>query len=262
MTSNPAVHDLLNLQGKTALVTGGDRGLGRGIALRLAEAGADVIIHTSNLTDSACTTVKEIQSMGRQSRCLPADFSDERAIRSLFEEVFSTVEHIDILINNAGIYPSSSFLDLSLDEWDRVLSIDLRSVFLCTQTFAKNAIARQYPAAIVNIASIESMHPAWNHAHYSSAKAAVARLTENAALELGGYGIRVNAVSPGLIARPGIEEAWPEGVWAWKEAAPLKRMGEPADIADACLFLVSPAARWITGINLVVDGGACTRPIF
>lgn len=262
METVPPVQDLLNLSGKTALVTGGDRGLGRGIALRLAEAGADVIIHTSGTSEFALTTVSEIEALGRRSLCYYADFSDEKAIRQLFDTCFNTFERIDILVNNAGIYPSSSFLDMAVEEWDRVLSIDLRSVFLCTQTFAKLVIQRQYPAAVVNIASIESMHPAWNHAHYSSAKAAVARLTENAALELGGYDIRVNAVSPGLIARPGIEEAWPEGVWAWKEAAPLKRMGNPDDIADACLFLVSPAARWITGINLVVDGGACTRPIF
>src|SRR5690606_36155091 len=114
--------------------------------------------------------------------------------------------------------------------------------------------------AVVNIASIEGRQPAPGHAHYAASKAALLMFTKAAALELGSLGIRVNAVSPGLVHREGIEEAWPEGVERWQSAAPLKRLGQPADIADAALFLASDAARWITGAELVVDGGVSTRP--
>ncbi|MDQ4078313.1 MAG: SDR family oxidoreductase, partial [Chloroflexota bacterium] len=116
--------------------------------------------------------------------------------------------------------------------------------------------------AIVNIASIEAERPAPLHAHYNAAKGGVLMYTRSAALELGPHGIRVNAVSPGLIWREGIEEQWPEGVARWREAAPLTRLGRPEDVADACLFLASPAARWISGTNLVVDGGVLVRPAF
>jgi len=113
--------------------------------------------------------------------------------------------------------------------------------------------------AIVNIASIEGLQPAFDHSHYAASKAAVIMHTRAAALELGRAGIRVNSVSPGVIEAPGIEESWPEGVARWRAAAPLERLGHPSDVADAVLFLVSPAARWITGANLVVDGGVLAR---
>ena len=129
------------------------------------------------------------------------------------------------------------------------------------QAVAKRMI-EQGGGAIVNIASIEAENAAPMHAHYCAAKAGVAMLTQAAAQELGGHGIRVNCVSPGLIWRDGIEDAWPEGVERWKAAAPLTRLGRPKDIADACLFLASDAAAWITGVNLRVDGGVMTNQIF
>ncbi len=116
--------------------------------------------------------------------------------------------------------------------------------------------------AIVNIGSISASNPATDHSHYNSAKAAVLMFTRSCAQELGPFGIRVNSVSPGLIHKDGIEEAWPEGVERWQSRAPLRRLGEPEDIADACLFLASPAARWITGHNLVVDGGVLATRIY
>ena len=116
--------------------------------------------------------------------------------------------------------------------------------------------------AIVNIASVSALNPASAHSHYNSAKAALVMLTRSAAQELGEFNIRVNAVSPGLIARPGIKEQWPEGVARWENQAPLGRMGEPEDVADACLYLASPAARWITGQNLVLDGGVLSSMIY
>jgi 3-oxoacyl-[acyl-carrier protein] reductase len=138
------------------------------------------------------------------------------------------------------------------EEWETVVRANLKSVQLCTQ-----AAARRMPqgGAIVNVASIEGLQPMPDHAHYAASKAAVLMHTRAAALELGSRGIRVNAVSPGLLGREGLEAEWPEGVERWLRVVPLGRMGTSRDVADACLFLASEAARWITGANLVVDGG-------
>jgi NAD(P)-dependent dehydrogenase (short-subunit alcohol dehydrogenase family) len=143
-----------------------------------------------------------------------------------------------------------------------VVDASLKSVFLCTQAAARLMVERGIQGAIVNIASIEAESPEPDHSHYDAAKAGVLMHTRSAAFELAPHGIRVNAVSPGLIWQPGIEESWPEGVARWQAAAPLQRMGFSEDVADACLFLASPAARWITGVNLRVDGGVMVRPGF
>ena len=138
---------------------------------------------------------------------------------------------------------------------------NLESMFLCTQAAA--AVMRERGGgAIVNIGSISATNPATDHSHYNSAKSGVVTFTRSCAQELGPFGIRVNAVSPGLIHKPGIEKAWPEGVGRWRSRAPLRRLGEPEDIADACLFLASPAARWISGQNLAVDGGMLATRIY
>ena len=146
---------------------------------------------------------------------------------------------------------------MSPEEFTTVVDSNLGTVFHGTRAAASRMVDG---GAIVNVASIEALQPADGHSHYSAAKAAVVAHTRAAALELGPLGIRVNAVAPGLIARPGIAEQWPDGVARWEAAAPLGRLGEPADVADACLFLASDAARWITGAVLVVDGGMLARP--
>jgi NAD(P)-dependent dehydrogenase (short-subunit alcohol dehydrogenase family) len=147
-------------------------------------------------------------------------------------------------------------------QWDDMLSNNLRSVFLCTRTAARQMIAQVTGGAIVNITSIEAENPAPLHSHYDASKAGVLAYTRASAHELAPYGVRVNAVAPGLIWREGIEQAWPEGVERWQRSAALKRLGHPEDVADACLFLASPGARWITGASLTVDGGVMTHQIF
>jgi NAD(P)-dependent dehydrogenase (short-subunit alcohol dehydrogenase family) len=151
---------------------------------------------------------------------------------------------------------------MSEAEWEAVLGDNLRSVHLCTQAAARAMVKQGIHGAIVNNASIEGVSPEPDHSHYDAAKAGVLMHTRSAAYELAPHGIRVNAVSPGLIWQPGIEQSWPEGVARWQAAAPLKRLGLAEDVADACLFLASPAARWITGVNLFVDGGVMVRPSF
>ncbi len=188
-----------------------------------------------------------------------ADVTKRADAERLVMQTQETFGGLDVLINNAGVYPLASILDMSDDAWHSVVNANLFSVYLCTQVVARNMVKHGRGGAIVNIASIEAETPAPMHSHYSAAKAGMLMYTRTAACELGAHGIRVNAVSPGLIWRDGLERDWPEGVERYRKAAPLGRLGRPDDVADACLFLASPAARWITGANLRVDGGVMTH---
>lgn len=265
--SVPSPNQLLDFTNQTVLVTGAGSGLGSAIAVRFAQAGARTIVHYHRSADSAQNLVAQIKQQGGEAIAMQADVTQEQAVSSLFAEAVDAFGRLDILINNAGIYPLSPLLEMATDEWDSVINANLRSTFLCTQAAARQMMVQGsgdtiVGGAIVNIASIEGEQPAPMHSHYSAAKAGVLMHTRAAAQELGPYNIRVNAVAPGLIWREGIEEAWADGVQRWRDAAPLTRLGQPDDVADACLFLASPAARWITGATLRVDGGVMSSPIF
>jgi NAD(P)-dependent dehydrogenase (short-subunit alcohol dehydrogenase family) len=257
----PSPQKLPDFRGKRVLVTGAGGGLGSGIALRFAEAGANVAIHYRASKAAARGLVARIEKMKRKAVAIQADVSRAGDVAKLVEKTVGALGRIDILINNAGTYPVSPLVEMRESEWDSVLADNLRSVHLCTQAVARHMM-KNGGGAIINIASIEAENPAPGHSHYNAAKAGVLMYTRTAAQELGRHGIRVNAVSPGLIWREGIEQAWPDGVEAYLRAVPLKRLGRADDVADACLFLASPAARWITGANLVVDGGVMTHRIF
>ncbi len=164
------------------------------------------------------------------------------------------------LVNNAGVQPVRELPGMTAAEWRAVLDANLTSVFACTQAAAEVMRAQDGGGSITHIASVEARQPAPAHAHYASSKAAVVMHARAAALEYGRHGIRVNSVSPGLVAREGLEEAWPEGVRRWRTAAPAGRLGRPEDVGDACVFLASPLASWITGHDLVVDGGVSAHP--
>lgn len=249
------------LRGKTALVTGGSQHLGSAIARRLAGAGARVVVHYRSNSGGAEETVAAIRDAGGEALALSAELGDPVQVAALIEGTVEAFDTIDILVNNAGSYPTGALLDLDYDDWTRMLRSNIDTAFLCTQHAARN-MKTNGGGAIVNIASIAAVSPGPIHSHYNSAKAAVVMLTRSAAQELGEFGIRVNAVSPGVIARPGIREEWPEGVQRWEARAPLQRLGEPGDVADACLFLVSDASRWISGHNLVVDGGMLAASVY
>lgn len=258
----PAPQKLLDFTGQIVLVTGSGSGIGAGIARRFGEAGASVAVNYLTSAEGAKHVVQEIAGMGAQAAAIQADVTKAEQVDFLLREAGKQLGEIDVLINNAGTYPTSSMLKMSEEEWDYVLNTNLRSTFLCTQAVAQRMIARDYAGSIVNISSIEAQNPAPLHSHYNAAKAGVLMHTRSAAHELGPHGIRVNAVAPGLIWTEGLEESWPEGVARWMKAAPLARLGQAADVADAGLFLASPAARWITGANLLVDGGVMTKQIF
>jgi len=258
----PGVRTLLDFSGKVVIVTGSGSGLGSGIARRFAEAGADVAVHYRASAAGAQATVDAINCLHRRAVAIQGDLMREEDATRLLKETVAALGRADVLINNAGAYPLAGLMEMTPAQWDEVIAANLRSAFLCTQAFARQAIAQGSGGAIVNITSIEAENPAPMHSHYNAAKGGLLMFTRAAASELAPHGIRVNAVAPGLIWREGIEQAWPDGVQRWLRAAPLGRLGLPEDVADACLFLASPAARWITGASLTVDGGVMTHQVF
>jgi NAD(P)-dependent dehydrogenase (short-subunit alcohol dehydrogenase family) len=253
---------LLDFSGRVVLVTGGGSGIGAGISLRFAQAGASVVVNYLTSEGGAKRVVEQIERLGREAIAVQANVSQAKDVDGLIARTLDTFKRIDVLINNAGIFPLSTLLDMTEEQWDQVIDASLRSTFLCTKAVGVQMIDQGEGGAIVNITSIEAENPAPLHAHYNAAKGGVHMFTKSVANELGPHGIRVNAVAPGLIWKEGIEQEWPDGVQRWLKAAPLGRLGRPDDVADACLFLASPAARWITGASLLVDGGVMTKQIF
>ena len=257
----PDVRALLDLTGRVALVTGAGSGFGRTIARRLAAAGARAAVHYRGSREGAEAVASEIRANGGEARAIGGDLTRDGEAARVVDEAADTFGRLDVLVNNAGSYPLVGFLEMSALQWDEVLAANLKSALLCTQAAAVRMTAGG-GGAIVNVTSIQAFRPAPDLAHYSTAKAGLDMLTRSAAVDLGPKGIRVNAVAPGLVWREGLEAAWPEGVARYSARAPLGRIGQPEDVADACLFLASPASRWITGATLVVDGGVLAAPAF
>lgn len=258
----PPPDRLLDMTGQVVVVTGSSRGIGAGIARRFAQAGADVVIHYQASAEKAGAVAAEIEAMGRRVLVIQADLREKSAVDRLLDGTVEALGKINVLVNNAAQQPLAPLMEMTEADWDLVIDANLKGVFLCTQAAARHMIRQGTGGAIVNIGSIEGENPAPRHSHYVASKGGVNMHTMNAALELGPYGIRVNVVSPGLIWSPTIHESYPQGVSRYESRAPLGRIGMPEDVADACLFLASPAARWISGVNLRVDGGVMTSQIY
>ena len=250
------------LSGKVVVVTGAGRGIGSHIAQRFSLVGASVAINCNNSLAEAEQGAAKIKEGGGQAVAIQADVTLPKDVDRMFQQVMGHFGQIDILVNNAGLYPVCDLLDLAPEEWDLVLRTNLNSVFLCTQQAARYMLKQGDGGSIINITSIEAESPAPGHSHYSVSKAGVNMLTKASALELGQFGIRVNAIAPGLIWRDGIEESWPDGVSRWKKAVPLKRFGHGLDVANACLFFASHFSEWITGTILTVDGGVLVNQTY
>ena len=233
----------MDISGETVLVTGASGNIGRGIARRLAEAGARLVLHYRRDEASATALGTELGA-----RVLQADLAVADEVETLFASSGAT-----LLVNNAAAQPVQSLADMGVDAWRAMLQTNLDGPFLLVQQAARAWGDRG--GSIVNVASLEGSDPAAGHAHYATSKAGLIMFSRAAALEYGPLGIRVNCVSPGLIDREGLGKDWPEGVARWQARAPLGCLGTPKDVADAVLFLLSPAARWISGANLAVDGG-------
>ena len=259
--NSPRHSQLLDLSGKVAAVTGASQGIGASIARRFAEAGARLVVHYRGQPELAAHLAATVNDNGGEAVVVRAELSEPSGAADLVEQALDSFGALDVLVNNAGRFPTRALLDMSLAEWQEMYAANVETAFLCTQAAARH-MKEAGGGAILNVASVSALAPAPDHSHYSSSKAALLMLTRAAAQELGRYDIRVNSVSPGLIDRPGLEQQWPDGVARWLARAPLGRLGNPEDVADACLFLASPAARWITGHDLVVDGGILSAPLF
>jgi len=261
----PPIAQLFDLSGKGAIVTGGAQGIGKAIAFRLAEAGAGVMIADLN-QDAAAATAAEIRSRGGRSGSRLADAQSAVHAEEVVEATAAAFGSVDILVNNAGIFPLVPFLHATEEIWDRVLDTNLKSVFLYSRAAAAAMMRGGKGGKIINLASIDALHPNGMAAHYNASKGGVLMLTKALALELAPHKILVNSVSPGGIATPGTQAARdnvtratgipPEQIiGGWVQRVPLGRMGEPDDIAKVVLFLAGSAADYITGENILVDGG-------
>jgi len=255
------VDQLLDFRGCTVVVTGASGCIGTGIACRFAEAGARLAVHYHRDRTGAEKLCDDLRARGTECLMLQAALDMETEVERLMRTLEASMSPIEVWINNAAVYPNAGLLDMSATDWRQVIDTTLTSVQLCTQVAGRH-MCDQGSGSIVNVASIEGLQPGELHAHYAAAKAGVLMHTRAAAQALGALGVRVNAVSPGLIERPGLAEAWPEGVERYLARAPLPTLGTPVDVADACLFLASPASRWVTGANLLVDGGLLSAPPF
>ncbi len=257
---------LFDFTGKSAIVTGGAMGIGLAIALRLAEAGASVMIADIDL-EAASQTVEQIRGNGGRAQAIRADVASVDDVGKMAQATMEAFGSIDILVNNAGIFPIvPNMMDISGELWDKVLGINLKGAFLCSQAVAREMIKAGRGGKIVNIASKAAFHPRIGMAPYSASKAGVVMLTKSLALELAPDNILVNAVAPGGVITPGTSvhiAAAPTGDKPASGAPsggamlqiPLRRLGEPDDIAKVVLFLASAASDYMTGSLVLVDGG-------
>lgn len=241
------------LDGHIALVTGATGGLGHGICRALAQAGAQVVVHYRSAEQVASQLADEL---GGQA--MPAELTSSTLVNALIKRIEDELGALDIVVNNAGIQPVSPLASMSETQFSDVLAANLTSAHLVTQ--AAVPLLADRGGSIIHIASIEGHQSSFGHAHYATSKAALLMHARAAALEYGPLGIRVNTISPGLVEREHLEQQWPEGVERYRQAAPLRRLGTPADIGHACVFLASSQAAWITGTDLIVDGGVSVHP--
>jgi NAD(P)-dependent dehydrogenase (short-subunit alcohol dehydrogenase family) len=249
----------MSLAGKTAVVTGAGAGIGEAIARLFAQAGANVVI-ADIVADGAERVAASIREAGGQAHTVVADVSQEDQVAAMFEQAAAAFGQLDVLVNNAAIFPKKPFLEVDSVFWDRLHSVNLRGTFLCLRDAIKRMKAQGTGGSIVNISSVSSMQAVvYHNATYNASKAGVNSLTKTTALEFAADGIRVNAVLPGGVPTPGAKSASAtielKGPILSPGRVPLGRMGDPDDIAMAALFFASPASRYITGQLLAVDGG-------
>ncbi|MFJ8234395.1 3-oxoacyl-[acyl-carrier-protein] reductase [Ureibacillus sp. NPDC094379] len=242
------------LEGKTAVVTGASRGIGRAIALQLAEEGANVVVNYSGSEDKALQVVEEIKNIGRNAIAVKANVSDNESVQNLMSQALEAFGSIDVLINNAGITRDNLIMRMKEDEWDDVISTNLKGVFLCTKAVTRQMM-KQRAGRIINISSIVGVMGNAGQANYVAAKAGVIGLTKTTARELASRNILVNAIAPGFIETE-MTDALPEDIkGAMLAQIPLAQLGQPEHIAKAVVFLASDDSSYMTGQVLHIDGG-------
>jgi 2-dehydro-3-deoxy-D-gluconate 5-dehydrogenase len=255
---------LIDLSGKTAIVTGGAAGIGRGIAERLHEAGASVVV--ADLDREAAESTAALLEGRREGSALAVrtDVADAGSVAGMVEATVSRFGGVDVLVNNAGIFPFAALAEMTEEGFMRVLDVNLRGVFLCTKAVSERMIEQGRGGRILNVTSIDALHPsAVGLAHYDASKHGAWGFTKNVALELAEHRIWVNAIAPGGVLTPGVmalqdpaaEPAEGEAVDATTQRIPMKRLGDPDEIGRVAVFLASDLASYMTGSQVVVDGG-------
>jgi 3-oxoacyl-[acyl-carrier protein] reductase len=242
------------LEGKKVIVTGGSRGIGKGIVKKMAENGADVAFTYRSSADQAKILEKELQEMGILARAYQSDAADYDQSQQLIQQVLKDFGRVDILINNAGITKDNLLLRMSEEDFDQVVRINLKSVFNMTKAVIR-PMMKQRSGSIINISSIVGIRGNAGQANYAASKAGIIGFTKSVAQEMGGRNIRCNVVAPGFIETEMTAALDNKVLEDWKKQIPLKRTGKPEDVANACVFLASPLSDYITGQVLVVDGG-------
>jgi 2-dehydro-3-deoxy-D-gluconate 5-dehydrogenase len=264
---NNSIEKLFDLTGKVAIVTGGAMGIGKGIAKRLSEAGASLMIVDIVEPQEAEATINEIKNNGKPAEYIQADLSDIKNLSNIIDQTINTFGDLNILVNNAGIFSYCPVTELTEELWDKTINLNLKSVAFLSKLAVKKMIEKKHGGKIINISSIDSMKPSGNLSQYDSSKGGVKMLTKAFAKEVGKHKINVNDIAPGGVNTPGVAKMAGTNLSAEQQQAmkiqmeqfismlPLQRMGEPEEIGNAALFLASDASNYITGSTLVVDGG-------
>ena len=259
------------LRGQKALVTGANSGIGLGVALALGQAGADVVVNYVSSDDAAQQVVEDIKQSGVQAYAHKADVSKEDQVQAMFQRMFQEFGTIDILINNAGLQRDAPFEQMTLEQWNTVISINMTGQFLCAREavreFKRRGVVPEVSCAAGKIICISSVHeviPWAGHVNYAASKGGIMLMMKSIAQEVAPYRIRVNSIAPGAIRTPINASAWntPEAYNALMTLVPYKRIGEAEDIGHAAVWLASDAADYVTGISLYIDGGMTLYPGF
>ena len=256
MPQTAPLPELIDLSGRTAIVTGAAMGIGLGIARRLHEAGANVVVADLDLL-AAEDAAEALQAQRAHSAlAVHGDISDPESVKRMVHDAVEVFGGIDILVNNAGIYPMVPLSELDLETFQRVIEVNLTGLFLCTKAVSAQMIAQGKGGRIVNVTSIDALHPSMvGLAPYDASKHGAWGFTKNVALELAPHGILVNAIAPGGIRTPGTGDMDQADLEGFESMIPMRRMGDPDDIGRAALFLASGLSSYMTGSQIVVDGG-------
>ena len=245
------------LEGKTAIITGGSRGIGRGIVETFAKHGANVAFTYSSSSEAANALVDEVSKTGVKAKAYKSDAASFEESQKLAEEVLADFGGIDILINNAGITKDNLLMRMTEDDFDKVIEVNLKSVFNMTKAVQRTMLKQRY-GSIINMSSVVGVKGNAGQTNYAASKAGIIGFSKSVALELGSRNIRSNVIAPGFIETEMTGKLDEATVKSWRDAIPLKRGGSPEDIANACVFLASDLSTYVTGQVMNVDGGMLT----